>query len=119
MSFSPVLAFARKELAKYLDRLSVKAEIALGLFAEFGLSCEVHDPYFDDAFSISVQNGHGYIAGSNERSVLIGVYRLLADSVRVAWECEDEVQGALDCMFYGDMMYDHLNLDGPKAFDDF
>ncbi len=79
MSFSPVLAFAREELAKYLDRLSVKAEIALGLFAEFGLSCEVHDPYFDDAFSISVQNGHGYIAGSNERSVLIGVYRLLAE----------------------------------------
>lgn len=79
MSFSPVLAFARKELAKYLDRLSVKAEIALGLFAEFGLSCEVYDPYFDDAFSISVQNGHGYIAGSNERSVLIGVYRLLAE----------------------------------------
>ncbi len=280
----PVIDLAREELAKYTQMLGVTADISLGLFSDLGVNETVPDPYFDDAIAISVKNKKGYVAGSNERSVLIGVYRLLAewgmrwvrpgkngsycpghtdapdvvllekaakrqrvmciegavslenvldmiewlpkvgmngyyiqfkdayiffdrwyshrenplreaepfspavaqgyvdimtreikrrglllhrmghgwhsdpfgivchswdpvdpatipqeyidicalrdgkreeydrllaDSCRTAWECEDKVQGALDCMFYHDMMYDHLNLDGPKAFDDF
>lgn len=37
----------------------------------------VDDPVMDDAIAISVENGKGYISGSNERSVLIAAYRFL------------------------------------------
>ena len=69
-----VLSFAKEELEKYLDILGVLAEIKLEV-AEF----EVEQPYFDDAYSISVKDKNGIIKGSNERSVLFGVYRLLKE----------------------------------------
>lgn len=72
-----VIAFAREELSRYLDILGLRAEIALGLLADFGLMAELKDPVQDDAVAIRVSSGKGYVAGSNERSVLIGVYRLL------------------------------------------
>lgn len=71
--------FASEELAKYLQILGVKAEIALGLFADFDITLEVEEPLYDDAIAISVKDKKGYVAGSNERSVLIGVYRLLSE----------------------------------------
>ena len=74
-----VIGFAGEELKKYLEILGVKAEISLGLFAEFGIEMTVEQPAYDDAIAISVKNKKGYIAGSNERSVLIGVYRLLKE----------------------------------------
>lgn len=74
-----VIQFAHSELQKYLKILNVTADIQLGLFQEFGIAMEVAEPYFDDAIAISVHNQKGYIAGSNERSVLIGVYRLLSE----------------------------------------
>ena len=45
-------------------------------------SLQVHVPaventYLDDAIAICVENGNGYITGSNERSVLIAAYRFL------------------------------------------
>ncbi|MBQ4119655.1 MAG: DUF4838 domain-containing protein [Clostridia bacterium] len=74
-----VLDFAYEELQKYLKILKVKADISLGLFEDFGITITVPDPYRDDAFQISVKNQKGYIAGSNERSILFGVYRLLEE----------------------------------------
>ena len=73
-----VIGFARSELDKYLTALKIKAEIKLCLFNELGITDEkIKDAYYDDAIEISVKEGGGYIAGSNDRSVLIGVYRLL------------------------------------------
>ena len=73
------IQFAQQELEKYLAKLNVEAQIALGLFAEFGVEMELKDAYWDDAYVISVQDKKGYIAGSNPRSVLFGVYRLLEE----------------------------------------
>lgn len=74
-----VIGFAREELVKYLNILGVDADISLGFFGDFGVKLTVEDPFFDDAIAISVKDKKGYIAGSNERSVLIGVYRLLSE----------------------------------------
>ncbi len=75
-----VVGFAKEELEKYLSVLGIDAEITLCLFDEIGISDEkVKDPIYDDAFDISVINGKGHIAGSNERSVLIGAYRFLSE----------------------------------------
>lgn len=74
-----VIGFAREELAKYLEKLDVSAEISLGLFSEFSVEMELKDPYRDDAYVISVKDKQGFIAGPNERSVLLGVYRFLEE----------------------------------------
>ncbi len=74
-----VREFTKCELDKYLAKLGVTAEISLGLLSEYGSRLEVEDPYFDDAYEIHVKDRKGYIAGSNERSILLGVYRLLAE----------------------------------------
>ena len=71
--------FAAEELNKYLAILGIQAEISLGLFEDFDVELQVDDPVFDDAIAISVKNQKGYVAGSNERSILIGVYRLLKE----------------------------------------
>ena len=71
-----VRAFAKSELEKYLEKLNVDAQIKLGLFEELRVDLKVSDAYFDDAIAISVTDKKGYIAGSNERSILMGVYRL-------------------------------------------
>ena len=71
-----VRAFTESELKKYLKELDIDAEIELGLFEEIGVDLKVADSYFDDAIAISVKDKKGYVAGSNERSILIGVYRL-------------------------------------------
>ena len=69
-----VIAFAKEELTKHLDILGVTADIELKI-GEF----DVEDPFFDDAYSISVKDKKGVITGSNGRSVLFGVYRLLEE----------------------------------------
>ena len=69
-----VIEFAYSELKKYLEILKVDADIKLGIG-----TFDVEDPFFDDAYSISVKNKKGEISGSNERSVLFGVYRLLEE----------------------------------------
>ncbi len=79
-----VIAFARQELEKYLEILSIKAEIELHLFDELDIKADVRDPYFDDALAIKVINKKGYVAGINPRSVLFGVYRLL-ESWGIVW----------------------------------
>jgi len=83
------LSYARDELCRYLRKIdpTVMVElsntpsregITLALLADLGLSTDdVSDPLIDDVIDIDVQNMHGYIAGSNERSVLMGVYTFL------------------------------------------
>jgi len=72
-------SFAKNELQTNLERLGVSAEISLGLFDESHPSLPVNNPFLDDAFVICVKGRHGFIVGSNERSVLMGVYRLLEE----------------------------------------
>lgn len=74
-----VISFARSELTEYLKKLNVEADIALGLFYDFNIDFPLPDPSFDDAIAISIKNASGFIAGSNPRAVLIGVYRLLTE----------------------------------------
>lgn len=74
-----VIDFARSELVRYLDLIGVKAQIELGLFEDFGVQMSVEDRVRDDAIVIRVKDRCGFIAGANERSVLIGVYRLLRE----------------------------------------
>lgn len=76
---SKVIQFAREELEKYLKLLGIPAKIELGLYEDFGLDEKVEDPFFDDGYVIKIHNMKGYIAGSNERSILFGVYRVLEE----------------------------------------
>ena len=76
---SKVIVFAREELEKYLKILGIRAKIELGLYEDFDLDEKVEDPFFDDGYVIKIHNMKGYIAGSNERSVLFGVYRVLEE----------------------------------------
>ena len=74
-----VISFAKDELEKYLKLTNVKADIKVGLFEDFNDYIEVEDPYHDDAFIIKVEKKRGYIAGSNPRSILFGIYRLFEE----------------------------------------
>lgn len=82
------LRYAAEELAKYLRMMDETAceirictnddGILLGLLPELHLpSDDVDDAMIDDVIDVNVQNMRGYIAGSNERSVLMGVYDYL------------------------------------------
>ena len=79
-----VIDFAYCELERYLSLIHIKANIKLGLFDDFGIKMELDDSTLDDAIAIFVKNRCGFIAGSNERSILIGVYRLLREW-GIAW----------------------------------
>ena len=82
--------FAAEELKKYLRMMMPeKGDIAielktdavdgfrLGLLADFDIPCECDDPKLDDIIHIEVDGSGGILAGSNPRSVLFAVYRLL------------------------------------------
>lgn len=81
------LIYAAEELAKYLKMMDGTeaavidfgdADIKLGLFADLGLSDgDVDDPMLDDVVEVEINDKKGYISGSNERSVLMGVYTYL------------------------------------------
>lgn len=87
------IIYAAKELKKYLnivtdtmdyavikniDKVSdafKKNTISLGLLSDFGLDDSgVLDSELDDLVDVNIINGTGYIAGSNPRSILFGVY---------------------------------------------
>ncbi|MBE6602443.1 MAG: DUF4838 domain-containing protein [Ruminococcaceae bacterium] len=86
---SETLSYAKEELCKYLKQMdsSLVIEeatdpasdgITLATLDTLGRSFEEPcDPVIDDIIEIDVQNMRGYIAGSNERSVLMGVYTFL------------------------------------------
>ena len=84
----PTLVYAGRELCKYLDKMLgfpcgilVTAERpedlpVIELKVDPALA-PVTDPELDDAISIRVTEGVGFIAGTNPRAVLLGVYRFL------------------------------------------
>ena len=49
--------------------------IVLGLLSELGLDqSDLHDAFIEDILDVRVENARGYLAGSNERSILMAVY---------------------------------------------
>ena len=86
------LIYAAEELKKYIELVdpSVLAEIVnddaadgikLGLLSDFGLDAsDVSDAMIDDVVDVDIKNLSGYISGSNERSVLFGVYKQIQDT---------------------------------------
>lgn len=82
--------YASGELAKYLCRMTGADPsvgigrsddgINVGLASDIGVEMpEVADPAVDDAVSMDVAGGKGYVAGNNPRSVLLAVYRYLTE----------------------------------------
>ena len=81
--------YAAEELKKYLEMMDadVKADITedasaegikLGLLSDLSLdSSDVLDDMIDDVVDVKIDSLCGYIAGSNERSILFGVYKYL------------------------------------------
>lgn len=72
--------YATEELIKYLRMMTPDiddcgGEIRLGTLCDFELDdSDVGDPFVDDVVDIDITNAVGYIAGSNPRSILQGVY---------------------------------------------
>ena len=88
-----VIDFAAEELKKYLRMMMPSCgDIAigyapeategfrLGLLEDFGLPNEAEDPVLDDVVHIETGTSGGILAGSNMRSVLFAVYRLLKEN---------------------------------------
>lgn len=74
------ILYAKEELSKYACMMDKDAdiEISLGLLSDFDLpEDEIEDSWCDDLYDIKIEKGRGYIAGSNPRSVLFGVYAFL------------------------------------------
>ena len=80
---SKTIRYAAEELKKYLAKMSgVSADISkdngdikLGFLSELELSLDgVLDSMIDDVIDVRIEGLSGYIAGSNERSILMGVY---------------------------------------------
>ena len=81
------IKYAAQELAKYLEMMDGTradvidfgdSDIKLGLFSDLGLfDGDVDDAMLDDVVEVEIKNKKGYISGSNERSVLMGVYTYL------------------------------------------
>lgn len=65
---SRVLDFAKKELKSYLRKMGNP---------DLTITLEAYAEELDDAYEIDIDEKGGKIAGSNERSVLLGVYRYL------------------------------------------
>lgn len=88
-----VIDFAAEELKKYLRMMMPECgEIdicynpaatdgfRLGLLEDFCLPSEAEDPVLDDVIHIDTTANGGILAGSNPRSVLFAVYRLLREN---------------------------------------
>jgi len=93
---SAVIAFAVSELQRYLKQMDPQIQtdvltaespdafddtvLWIGRNDRFTSSLPaVKDPALDDAISISVKDNAGFITGTNDRSVLIAVYRFLRE----------------------------------------
>ncbi len=85
-----VIDFAAEELKKYLRMMmpqcgeieisyqpDAKDGFRLGLLEDFGIASEAEDPVLDDVVHIDTDEQGGILAGSNMRSILFAVYRLL------------------------------------------
>ena len=91
-----VTGFAIDELKRYIRTMDRSAIVEVVFWKEgyelsgkgikVGMNEElsayvpaVENAELDDAIAINVQNGNGYITGSNSRSVLIAVYRFFRE----------------------------------------
>ena len=64
------------ETTPVLSKNAPENTVVLGLLSELSLdTSDLDDDFVDDIIDIDIKNGSGYIAGSNERSVLMGVYK--------------------------------------------
>jgi len=62
--------------ADTLPDAPVQDAVVLGLLADLGRdTSDLSDPFTEDILDLEIQNGCGIIAGSNARSILMGVYR--------------------------------------------
>ena len=88
-----VLDFAAEELKKYLRMMmphcgdieirydpNATEGFRLGLLEDFGLPFEGEDPVLDDVLHVDTTAEGGILAGSNLRSVLFSVYRMLREN---------------------------------------
>ena len=88
-----VIDFAAEELKKYLRMMmphcneipisyepGAKDGFRLGLLEDFGLPFEGEDPVLDDVIHVDTEGSGGILAGSNMRSVLFAVYRMLREN---------------------------------------
>ena len=99
----PTIHFAAEELARYLGRmLGDGVPVVVQAAAQYEPAAQgnpapedlwlgigtaipparvpaVDDPSLDDCIALDVRAGRGYIVGPNPRSVLLGVYRFLAE----------------------------------------
>jgi len=92
----PIISFAVDELQYYLRKMNRASRVTriltdgyhdvnehslyIGRDSAFvPLLPSVEDPYRDDAIYINVSNGAGIITGTNDRAVLIAVYRYLRE----------------------------------------
>ena len=88
-----VIDFAAEELKKYLRMMmpecgevdilydpDAKDGFRLGFLSDFGLPNEAEDSRLDDIIHIDTTKEGGVLAGSNSRSVLFAVYRLLREN---------------------------------------
>lgn len=96
ISKNKVITFAVEELCRYLRMMDNQLQIDILLLNSWNEDIQnviwvgndpafcaklpkVADPAFDDAIVINISNNTGLITGTNERSVLIAVYRLLRE----------------------------------------
>ena len=84
---SPVIRFAAEEFQRLLGAMDPNAvfsesgkPLLIGLDPTLPQTPSVEDPVIDDAIRIDVQHAAGFITGSNERSVLIAVYRFFREA---------------------------------------
>ena len=88
-----VIDFAAEELKKYLRMMmphggdiqicyesGATDGFRLGLLEDFGLPFEGEDPVLDDVIHVDTDENGGILAGSNLRSVLFAVYRMLREN---------------------------------------
>ena len=63
------------EYTEMLPELS-EGDVILAHLGELSLDIsDLSDPFIDDIIDVDIKNCSGYIAGSNDRSILMGVYR--------------------------------------------
>ena len=125
----PTVAYAAEELGRYLKRIDPALSVEIfptdavtdtavpviwvGKDPSFCTEVPaVENPSLDDAIAIKIENGGGYITGSNERSVLIAVYRFLkelgCDWVRPGVEGERIPQKEISC--------DHIQIQEKASY---
>ena len=125
----PTVAYAAEELGRYLKRIDPALSVEIfptdavmdiclpviwvGIDPSFCTEVPaVENPSLDDAIAIKIENGGGYITGSNERSVLIAVYRFLkelgCDWVRPSVEGERIPQKEISC--------DHIQIQEKASY---